>query len=219
VDGNDAIYRHPVFEKYLKDERIINIAKKILNASSGLELQHSKLNSKPLQDKGAGLIEWHQDYPFFPHTNLDLVAVGIHFDDEDEDSGSMRVVPGSHKLGILSHCDEEGKFVYKCTDQKFDDSKTVLMTCPAGTVTVHHCLTLHQSSPKRNDKHRRFLVYQVRTDDNIQISGVLWKCTGYEITGSSKNKGRVRFMDGTSVENRGVEGRLYDKFAKLAPNK
>ena len=44
------------------------------------------LSFEPINDKGSGLINWHQDYPFFPHTNFDLLAFGIHLDDEDENS-------------------------------------------------------------------------------------------------------------------------------------
>jgi len=56
---NDVIFRSTVFEKYANDERILSIVAKIFNQTNGLQLQHTKLNSKPLKDKGAGLIEWH----------------------------------------------------------------------------------------------------------------------------------------------------------------
>lgn len=98
------------------------------------------------------------------------------------------------------------------------EENVVLMTCPGGTVTIHHCLTLHQSSPKNNDRQRRLMVFQYRTDDNVQLSGVLWKCTGYKVTAPSERNGFVRFADGSLIENRGKDGRLYDKFGKLAPD-
>lgn len=90
--------------------------------------------------------------------------------------------------------------------------------CKAGDVTIHHCLLLHFSNQKKNNKQRRLLVYQYRAPDNIQLAGVLWKCTGLEIK-SGKYKGFARFNDGARVELRGKSGRLYDKFGKLAPDK
>ena len=39
-----------------------------------IQLHHTKLNLKPPASRQARF-EWHQDYPFFPHTNYDLVAV------------------------------------------------------------------------------------------------------------------------------------------------
>lgn len=217
LDCNDAIYRHVIFNKYVKDERIIHIVETLLNRS-GLELQHSKLNSKPLADQGKGVVNWHQDFPFFPHTNFDLIAVGIHFDDEDEDSGPLRYAPGSHQWGVLSH-NENDVFAYQCTDQeRIKNMESISLCCKAGYVTIHHCLTLHASDFKKNNKHRRLLVFQYRALDNIQLAGVIWKCTGLEIK-SGVAKGYARFNDGSIVEIRGKNGRLYDKYGKLAPDK
>jgi phytanoyl-CoA hydroxylase len=216
VECNDAIYKHSIYEKYAKDERIVSLTQ-ILLGREGLELQHSKINSKPMADKGKGIIQWHQDYPFFPHTNFDLLAVGIHLDDEDLDSGPLMVVPRSHKLGVLSHCNSN-KFAYECTDKEaLNSGQPIPICCKSGYVTIHHCLTLHFSDQKKNNKSRRLLVYQYRALDNIQMAGVIWKCTGLSIK-EGKDKGYARFADGSIVEMRGVDGRLYDKFAKLAPD-
>ena len=38
-----------------------------------LRLQHCKLNWKP-PTKGTGEVDWHQDFPFLPHTNYDVLA-------------------------------------------------------------------------------------------------------------------------------------------------
>jgi len=215
VDGSDAVFRHPLYETYMRDPRIVSIVEKIFGADKGIELQHSKLNCKPAADTGKGVVEWHQDYPFFPHTNFDLIAVGIHFDDEDETSGPLCIIPGSFKQGVLSHC-EEGKFVYRCT-AKFDETKGVLLTGKRGMITIHDCRTLHASARKTSESRRRLLVLQYRTDDNVQISGVLWRSTGLAIT-ANKSNGTARFPDGLVVENRGKGGRLYDKYGKLAPD-
>jgi phytanoyl-CoA hydroxylase len=216
VDCNDVVFRHPTFERWGRDPRIATLVERLVGCQ-GLELQHSKLNSKPLIDAGGGSVPWHQDYPFFPHTNFDLIAVGIHLDDEDEDSAPLVVAPRSHTLGVLSHC-RNGEFTYECTDEDARASAERLpLPCRAGNVTVHHCLTLHHSAQKRNDRHRRLLVFEYRALDNVQLAGVIWKCTGMEIR-PGPHKGFARFADGSRVELRGRTGRLYDKFGKLAPD-
>ena len=48
---------------------------------------------------GKGTVEWHQDFPYLPHTNFDVLAVMILLDDATPENGCMRVVPGSHKRG------------------------------------------------------------------------------------------------------------------------
>ncbi|MBM3523460.1 MAG: phytanoyl-CoA dioxygenase family protein, partial [Alphaproteobacteria bacterium] len=45
----------------------------------GVRFKTSKLNTK-LAGSGEA-IEWHQDWAFYPHTNSDLVAVGVMLDD------------------------------------------------------------------------------------------------------------------------------------------
>ena len=106
---DDAIFKHSLFEKYAKDPRLLALVEELFGAD--FELQHAKLNCKPMGNKEKGVIKWHQDFPFFPHTNYDLVALTIHLDDEDEASGSIQVIPRSHEWGVLSHC-RDGEFLY-----------------------------------------------------------------------------------------------------------
>ena len=74
-----------------------------------LRLQHCKLNWKP-PTIGAGEVGWHQDFPFFPHTNYDLLACMFLLDDATPENGCMRMIPGSHRRGPVDHYDAQGKF-------------------------------------------------------------------------------------------------------------
>lgn len=216
TEGNDAVFKHPFFLELAKHPRIRALVESVIGPE--FELQHSKLNCKPLKDQGRGLIQWHQDFPFFPHTNYDLVAVSIHFDDEDENSGPIRFIPGSHKRGVLSHAREQ-HFAYEIPEHnELNHDPSVLMTGPAGRVMVHHCLTIHKSDPKRSSGQRRILVLQYRATDCVQLAGVIWKCTGMPIQSSNPLR-YARFPDGSRVELRGSSGRLFDLFGKLAPDK
>ena len=44
-----------------------------------VRFDHGKLNFKP--PSGGGALDWHQDYPFYPNTNTDMLAVGIMIED------------------------------------------------------------------------------------------------------------------------------------------
>ena len=48
-------------------------------------------------------IEWHQDWAFYPHTNDDLAAVGVMFDDMEIENGPLMIIPGSHRGPIFDH--------------------------------------------------------------------------------------------------------------------
>ena len=67
----------------------------------GIRFQTSKLNMKSAAF-GAP-VEWHQDWAFYPHTNQDLLAVGIMLDDVTLENGPMMVLPGSHKGLVYDH--------------------------------------------------------------------------------------------------------------------
>ncbi len=77
--------------------------KAVLQALLGptVRLQTTKLNTKA--PGGGAAVEWHQDWAFYPHTNDDLLAIGLILADVDEANGPLMVIPGSHKGPTLSH--------------------------------------------------------------------------------------------------------------------
>jgi len=215
VSNQDIIFAHPIIEQFAKDHRICEIAKNLIDRP--IELQHSKFNVKPTKTSINEEVKWHQDFPFYPHTNFDLVSCVIHLDDEDESSGPLRMIPESHTLGVLSHC-KNGEFVYECTESIKNIDSSELLTCKAGHVGFHHALTLHNSDPRQKDGLRRLVIYQYRAQDAIQLAGVVWKCAGYQVTKKEIN-GKIRFPDGTVIENRGDNGKLIDIFQRYKPDK
>ena len=71
---------------------------------SGVRYQTGKLNMKAAGYGAA--VEWHQDWAFYPHTNDDLLAIGIYLDDCGPDNGPLMVIPGSHRWPISDHHSE-----------------------------------------------------------------------------------------------------------------
>jgi ectoine hydroxylase-related dioxygenase (phytanoyl-CoA dioxygenase family) len=125
---------------------------------SGVRIHNTKVNMK---SAGVGeSIEWHQDWAFYPHTNDDVLAVGIYLDDCDEENGPMMVIPGSHKGPTCDH--HEGPYFCGAIDPDkcdVDFSKAVPLMGPAGTVTIHHARLIHGSAYNRSSRSRRFLLY------------------------------------------------------------
>jgi len=147
-----------------------------------LQLQHCKLNWKPVT-VGTGSVDWHQDFPYFPHTNFDMLAVMLLLDDATPENGCMRVVPGSHKRG-------QTETEYSCLLQgpaidtaDYSPRPPVDLVLPAGGMTIHHCLTVHSSYPNRTGTPRRGLVYQIRAADAIQLGGNVYRCNGLQLQG------------------------------------
>ena len=72
----------------------------------GLRCNGDKLNLK-LPEFGSP-VEWHQDWAFYPHTNDDLLAVGICIDEMTVENGALLVVPGSHRGPVYDHHIDSG---------------------------------------------------------------------------------------------------------------
>jgi len=194
---HDAIFAVPLFRDYARDERLARTAALLIRAP--VELHNSRLNAKPMSGGTGGVVDWHQDYPFYPHTNFDCLAGVIHLDDEDEDSGPLRVLPGSHRQGPLSHS-LNGEFVGRITEN-IEPDNAVTLTCKSGSVIFHHSLLVHYSGPKIRSGYRRHLIFGYRAQDAIQLGGTVWKSTGVEVM-PRERVNCARFPDGTTVELR-----------------
>ncbi len=66
-----------------------------------LRLHTTKLNMKSAGYGAA--VEWHQDYAFYPHTNDDILAIGVIIDDMASENGPLMVYPGSHRGPVYDH--------------------------------------------------------------------------------------------------------------------
>jgi ectoine hydroxylase-related dioxygenase (phytanoyl-CoA dioxygenase family) len=194
---HDAIFAIPLFAQYARDERLAKTASELIGAP--VELYNSKLNAKPMMGGDGGVVAWHQDYPFHPHTNFDCLAGVIHLDAEFEDSGPLRVIPGSHKNGPQSHS-MDGEFVGRITTE-IDAAEAVTLTCEQGVVIFHHSLLVHYSGPKKRPGYRRHLIFGYRAQDALQLGGKVWRSTGVEVM-PRQFTNLARFPDGTIIEVR-----------------
>lgn len=162
--------QHPYFDEILKRSGVTEVLRDLLGEHANLIT--AKLNTKA--PGGGAAVEWHQDWAFYPHTNDDLLAVGLMLDDVALENGPLQVIPGSHRGPVLSH-QMNGVFcgAIDPDDPDFDLTKAVTLTGKAGSMTVHHCRTLHGSSPNRSDRPRLILFYEVAKADAWPILGAV----------------------------------------------
>jgi ectoine hydroxylase-related dioxygenase (phytanoyl-CoA dioxygenase family) len=167
----NPILRHEAFKDLVAHEKILDIVETLIGAD--ITLQQTKLNLKPPAEDAR--FEWHQDFPFFPHTNFGVVAVMVFLDDTDDSNGCLRVIPGSHKLGPLEHDFSPDGQAYgtEVSDKTVfaDESAWVSLVVPAGSVALHHCCMLHSSGANHSDRGRSTFVFEYRASDARQIAG------------------------------------------------
>ena len=158
--------RHPVYDAALRHEGILAIVSSLIG--HGLRYNGDKLNMKW---SGYGsAVEWHQDWAFYPHTNDDLLAVGIALDDMTAENGCMLMAPGTHQGPIYDH-HQDGVFVGAITDDDFDPSGAVEVTMSAGSISLHHARTAHGSLPHMSAAPRRLLLFQYCAMDAWPVLG------------------------------------------------
>ena len=140
-----------------------------------VRFRNSKLNIKAAH--GGSAVDWHQDWAFYPHTNPDLLAVGIMIDDIDEDNAPLMVVPQSHLGETLNH-HHKGIFSgsVDLKNEGIDITSAVKIIGKAGSASFHHVKTLHGSSPNFSNRPRRLLLFEFAAAD-------AWPLVDFEVYG------------------------------------
>ena len=103
---------------------------------------------------------WHQDSAswrdIFP---MDLVTAWAAIDDATLDNGCLRFVPGTHRWGML----DRARLAHFIPDLETAAWPAVPVPVRAGSISFHHSLTLHTSSPNTSAQRRRaYAVHYMR---------------------------------------------------------
>ena len=106
---------------------------------------------------------WHQDGGTWPLEPLDAVTLWVALDDADAGNGTLRVVPGSHRGGLLPHDRDDARlqtelFNVSLPAAQVDEAAAVDVVLRAGDVSAHHPALIHGSGPNRSPRPRRALV-------------------------------------------------------------
>lgn len=153
-----------VFWQLLVDGPVGDIAADLLGPD--VKFYQSKLNFK--WARGGAEVKWHQDQPFFPHTNHAVATFGIYLNDCGPEQGPLQILPGSQNGPIHDHYDAAGEWRGELRDAdaaKLDLSNMHELTAPAGSMTVHNYITVHGSRPNQSDLGRPLLLYVLSAAD------------------------------------------------------
>lgn len=165
------------FNNLMRSDQILGPARDLIGPN--LRMHTTKLNMKKAE-YGAP-VQWHQDFAFYPHTNDDVLAIGVVFDDIEMENGPLQVFPGSHTGPMLDHHDD-GVFTGAVDLPKagLDLQDAVALTGPAGTITIHHARTLHGSALNQSSRDRQMLFYEMMAADAFPVMGGMTKFESIE---------------------------------------
>ena len=94
-------------------------------------------------------MKWHQDIQFWPHTNYDLLTIGVFLEDVEPGMGEVGFVPDSHDGPLYDLYDGDLWVGALCDDDvaRAGVEAAEYPVGPAGTITVHNCRTVHGGTP------------------------------------------------------------------------
>lgn len=134
-----------------------------------IKLLATKVNLK-LPGSGTA-VKYHQDFPFEPHSNDNIMTVLIFLDDVTPDNGPLEVVPGSH-LGKIHTLWHDGVFT-GAVDPDMENglrASSVSCTGKAGSACLMHTRLLHASLPNMTKAPRSLFIITYVAEDSVALS-------------------------------------------------
>lgn len=156
-----------VFADVMRNARTVDFVADLIGPS--LRFHHGKVNSK--LPGTATKVKFHQDFPFQPMTNDDLITALLFVDEVTLENGPLEVVPGTHK-GPLYSLWHGGVFTGAVDDEVVAQHKDQIAKCtgPAGAVCLMHSSLLHGSAPNLSDRPRTLYITTYYAEDAIELS-------------------------------------------------
>lgn len=157
--------QHTAFEQAAAHPTLLDHVEALIGPD--ILFHYSKLHLKA--PHVGSVVDWHQDFAYYPHTNTDLVTAMLYLDDTTTENSALQAIPGSHLLGLADHY-LDGHFRGKVAGADAPDpALAVPIEAPAGSVIFIHPLLLHYSSPNRSDRYRRAFLPAYRAADAYPI--------------------------------------------------
>jgi len=155
------------FESVMRNARTVDYCADLIGPN--IRFHHGKVNSK--LPGSATAVKWHQDFPFQPMTNDDMITCLLFVDDVTLENGPLEVIPESHKGPLYSHW-HDGVFTGAIDDAVIDPQRDKIIKCTgkAGDVCLMHVNLLHGSAPNLSDKPRTLYITTYYAEDAIELS-------------------------------------------------
>jgi ectoine hydroxylase-related dioxygenase (phytanoyl-CoA dioxygenase family) len=197
------------YKRTALESKVAQIAGQLIGGS-GTRLHHSKVNSK--LPRTATEVKWHQDFPFTPHSNDDLVTCLLMVSEVTLANGPLQVIPASHKGPLYSHWDGD-QFTGTIStevEEKYCQQPVSCYGSP-GAVCFMHTRLLHSSRPNETEAPRTIFINVYAAEDafplgdnplpSMHTGSLVWgkesgeiRCTSNQLRLPQKPKGASFFV-------------------------
>jgi ectoine hydroxylase-related dioxygenase (phytanoyl-CoA dioxygenase family) len=132
-----------------------------------LLIKGSVVLGKPPGDPA--FVAWHQDGTYSRLHESDNVSAWIALSDSVAENGCMRVVPGSHLLGLQPHVESTAEHHLLARKPEVavevDESRALDVALRPGEMSLHHSNVIHGSRPNRSGRERVGFIVRFATPE------------------------------------------------------
>ena len=116
-------------------------------------------------------MKFHQDFPYEPHSNEDIMTVLFFLDDVTLENGPLEVVSGTHN-GPLHSLWHDGIFTGAVSAEIEAECKTKAISCvgKAGTACLMHSKLLHGSKSNNTKSPRSLFIVSYTAEDAVKLT-------------------------------------------------
>lgn len=161
--------------------QILNYVEGVLGSNFYLSASEF-ITKSPQSDR---TVPWHQDSYYWATDLNNTVTVWLAMTDVDEGNGAMKVIPGTHKAGLIQHkiAGDDAILSFELDQGTFSEKDAVSMVIPAGGISMHVDSLIHGSGPNPSDRWRvgfviRYSKTSVRWDPNLYPNYQLYMMRG-----------------------------------------
>ena len=190
---HDVQFQAAAFGRLIVDERLAGVAQDIIGPN--VQLHHTKMFIKP-PEKGSPF-PMHQDVMYFEHERHTMIAAIVHFDDAPVAKGCLRVVPGSHKLGVL----KSDRADHSLSPEEYPIERALPIEAEAGDAVFFSYLTIHGSGVNVSAEARTTVLIQMRDPEDRPLRREHEsRGQGVMLAGMDPSCGMVRAVGDTAKE-------------------
>jgi ectoine hydroxylase-related dioxygenase (phytanoyl-CoA dioxygenase family) len=149
VEG--LVAHDPIFYAFATAPRVLDRVADLVGPD--VKLFRDALMMKPAHHGSAK--PYHQDSAYWSIDPPELVSCWMALDDATLENGCMRVIPGSHRRGVMEH---RHLADYQVDESTLDVTGEVAVPLAAGGCLLFHSLLLHATSPNASAQPRRAMI-------------------------------------------------------------
>jgi len=160
-----------VFTEWMTLPGVVNCLVQLLGPEIVCPLAHHNcvMTKHPSYSSDTG---WHQDIRYWSFDRPELVTVWLALGPETSQNGSLRLIPGSHRIPLDRHPFDDDLFFRSDLGENAElIAQAVPLELQSGDVLFFHCKTLHAAGRNVTAQTKYSVVFTFRSADNAPRPG------------------------------------------------